>query len=316
VPRRVSRSRWLGLLVSLVVALAWAWFLHGQLSELQQYPWELSPPAFALAIGCGALYFGGLAWSWALLLHQISAPAPISQPAATRVWLLSMMTRYIPGNVWHILSRVAMAGSLGASRTHILTSATIEQVLTIVGALALTGLTLPLWGVVPGNETWLLVLLPLGLVLLHPRILGALMGWAATRFKRPELAWHYRYRTMVGLVLAYAGANLWAGLALYVVLWGLTPVSLVQLPLVVGASALAWVVGYLSFLTPSGLGVREAVLVALLALVFPQPVAIVGSLLFRLVATLGELLALLAAWTHGRLTGQAAVPEQSPGAEQ
>lgn len=301
--RRVGRSRWIGLLVSLMVAVAWSWFLRDQLNTLRQYPWELAPLAFALGIGCGALYFGGLAWSWTLLLQSISAPARIPQPAAVRVWLRSMMSRYIPGNVWHILSRVALADSVGASRTHILTSATTEQVLTIVGALALAGLTLPLWGVVPGDETWLLLLLPLGLVLLHPRILGAIMVWAAARFKRPALAWHYRYRTIVGLVAAYAGANLWAGLALYVVLWGITPIRMEQLPLVVGAAALAWVVGYLSFLTPSGLGVREAVLVALLVLVFPQPVAIVASLLFRLVLTLGELLAVLVALAHGRRAG-------------
>jgi glycosyltransferase 2 family protein len=60
-------------------------------------------------------------------------------------------------------------------------------------------------------------------------------------------------------------------------------------------------VGYLSFITPSGLGVREGVLTALLALVYPLPVAIVASLLFRLMCTLGEFAAILLFFTFSGL---------------
>lgn len=304
--RRVAGSRWMGLATGALVLLAWGAFLANQLGELRRYPWQVTPSAFVLGVLFGALYFGALAWCWALLLRSISqATAAISQPAAARVWLLSMMTRYIPGNVWHILSRVAMADRLGAARTHVLTSATIEQVLTLLGALALVGLTLPLWEIVPGNERWLLLLLPIGMLALHPRILGRLLEWAAGRLRRPELAWSYTYSHIITLLAAYSVANLFAGLSLAVILWGLTPLNPTQLPLVVGAAALAWVVGYLSFLTPSGLGVREGVLTLLLAQVYPLPVAIVGSLLFRLVATLGELLAVLVAWGSGaRVAGR------------
>jgi hypothetical protein len=106
---------------------------------------------------------------------------------------------------------------------------------------------------------------------------------------------------MVLILLVYSIPTSGAGFSLYAILWGLTPVTLHQMPFVVGASALAWVVGYLSFLTPSGLGVREGVLTILLAQVYPLPVAIVGSLLYRLVLTLGEVLAVLIAWGHERL---------------
>lgn len=289
------RSRWLALAVSAVVLIAWGAFLATQLDALRQYPWQVTPLAFGGGILSGALYFGGLAWCWALLLHSVGG-GRAETGGAVRVWLLSMLTRYIPGNVWHILSRIALADTLGVAKTHVLTSATIEQVLTILGALALAGATLPFWGIAPSIESWLLLLLPVGMLLLHPRILGSVLAWAALRLRRPALAWHYRYQEIIWLLLAYTAATFWAGLALALLLWGLTPVTLAQLPLVLGASALSWVVGYLSFLTPSGLGVREAALVALLAQVYPLPVAIVASLLFRLVITLGEMLAVLVAW--------------------
>jgi hypothetical protein len=132
--------------------------------------------------------------------------------------------------------------------------------------------------------------------------MGSLMAWAAVRLKRPELAWEYTYRDILILLLANAGANLLAGLALFLLLSGMTDVHLADVPLLVGATALAWVVGYVTLFTPNGLGVREAALVALLSQVYPLPVAIVGSLLFRLVITLGEALAVLVAWVGGHIT--------------
>ncbi len=315
--RRIIRSRWTALLVGLVVLLAWALFLGAQLVELRAYPWQPHWPLLLTAIAAAALYFGGLALGWALLLRNIggSETQHIVLADAMRIWLFSMMTRYIPGNVWHILSRVALAGQLQVVRTRVLTSATIEQVLTILGALALAAICLPFWGVanMPGLQLWLLLLLPAGLVLLHPAILGRLLRRAAARLKRPELAWEYKYVTLLRLLAVFIAANFLAGLALFALIGGLTTVTATQVPLIIGAASLAWVAGYLSFLTPSGLGVREAFLTAVLVLVFPLPVAILASLLHRIAMTLGEFLAVCIAWLYRRLHRNAAADKNSLG---
>lgn len=304
--RQLLKSRWVSLTIGVIVLAVWGLFLRDQLVALQGYSWQIGPVPLLLAIMWAALYFGGLAVCWALLLRRIvDSSAPVPLLAATRLWLYSMSTRYIPGNVWHIVSRIALAQQFSVSASSVLTSATIEQLLVLLAALLLFGLTLPFWGVIPLAHTLLLVLIPIGLLLLHPRVLGGVLGWLATRLRRPELVWEYRYREILVLLGAYTGATFCAGLALYMVLWGLTPVQMEQLPLAVGAAALAWVVGYLSFFTPSGLGIREAVLVAVLATTYPLPVAIVGSLLFRLVVTLGELLTVGFAWMHGRMSKEA-----------
>lgn len=303
--RRIKRSRWTVLLVGGLVLVAWALFLRDQITALQAYPWEPNWPLLLLAIGAGALYFGGLALGWAMLLRNIggSETRHVALASAVRIWLFSMMTRYVPGNIWHILSRVALAGQMQVSRTRVLTSATIEQVLTILGSLAVAALSLPLWGVevTASAQLWLLLLLPAGLALMHPGILGRLLRLVAVRLDRPELAWEYSYPTFFRLLLVFGLANLWAGISLYTLIGGLTTVEPGHFPLIVGASALAWVAGYLSFLTPSGLGVREAFLTAVLALAFPLPVAILSSLLHRIAMTLGELLAVVIAWAYGRL---------------
>jgi hypothetical protein len=279
-----------------MVFAAWAVFLRGQLAELERYTWRIAPGVLGLATLWAALYFGGLALCWAILLRQITGDKVQGSLLATmRVWLLSMSTRYIPGNIWHILSRVALAGSLKVSKTQVLTSATVEQLLTLLGAVTLAGATLPFWNTTGVEQTWFL-LVPAGLIFMHPRVLGFALSWAAVRFQRPTLVWSYRYHEVLVFLLAYCGATFFAGCALVTLVWGLSAVTLGDMPLLIGAAALSWTAGYLSLLTPSGLGVREAVLVALLAISYPLPVAIISSLLFRVVLTAGEFLVVAIMW--------------------
>lgn len=310
--KSILRSPWLRGAVFALVLLAWGWFLRAQLESLRAYPWQIAPGAFALAIGLGALYFAGLAVCWGLLLRSMDGAARgAALSSSVPIWLTTMLSRYLPGNVWHIVGRLAFTERLGVSRTQVLTSAVVEQFLMLLGALAIFGLSLPLWSGRAGDATWLLLLVPAGLVALHPRALGAILGWAATRLHRPDLAWPYRYSQLLIVLLAYVGAYLAAGLACVVVLAGLG-VDPIPLAPAIGASGLAWAIGYLSFLTPSGLGVREAALTALLAQYIPLPAAIVGGLVHRLALTLGELLAAGAALVYARVRPQP-TPETGTG---
>jgi uncharacterized membrane protein YbhN (UPF0104 family) len=67
---------------------------------------------------------------------------------------------------------------------------------------------------------------------------------------------------------------------------GAAPVR--SLALCVGAFTLATSVGMLAIVIPDGLGVREAVLMAALAVVLPAPAAAVVALASRLVSTVSE----------------------------
>jgi hypothetical protein len=300
--RGLLRSLWLRGAAAALVLAAWGWFLRGQVAALRTYPWQIEPGAFAGAAVLGGIYFAGLALCWTLLLRTTGGAARrVPLAAGARIWLSTMLARYVPGNIWHIVGRLALAGRLGVGRGQVLASATVEQLLTLLGALAVFGLCLPFWRGGAGGAAWLLLIVPAGLAGLHPRVLGGALDLAAARLGRPELAWRYRYSELLAALAGYALANLAAGLALVAVLGGLGVRPLPLAP-AIGGAALAWAVGYLSFLTPSGLGVREAALTALLAQHIPLPAAIVGGLVHRLALTLGELLAAGAALALGRVT--------------
>jgi hypothetical protein len=67
-----------------------------------------------------------------------------------------------------------------------------------------------------------------------------------------------------------------------------TPITATQFAALVATWVAAYVVGYLSLLTPGGLGVREGVMILLLAPLFPVPVPTVIALAARLWVILGE----------------------------
>lgn len=306
--RRLLKSRWVTILIIVVVIGAWGWVLQQQMEALRQYPWEIAPLALVVATLAGSIYFTGLGWSWALLLRtMVSSPIKVSPVAATRVWLISMITRYIPGNIWHILGRLAFAERLQVRKTQVLASGAIEQVLTLLGALVVCLFTLPFWRVLPAESLWVSWLLPFGLIVLHPQLMGRALRWTANRFQRPELIWDYTFTDILRLLLLFTAANGFSGLGLCILLSGLTPIALADWPFLIGAACLAWIIGYVSILTPSGLGVREAALTALLVLLYPVPVAVAASLLFRVVLTIGEAIAAAIAWfAHQHATTEVA----------
>lgn len=276
---------------------AWAFFLFKQLDQLHAHEWKISMPGLMGSLFFGTVYFLVMALGWALLLYNMAgikkvASLPIVK--AMCAWLLTIMSRYLPGNVWHVLSRMAFADKLNVGKAQILSSSTIEQALAVIGTMLLAAVSLPFWPLAAMPQEWvpnfilLMAFFLLGLAVLHPRILGPFLRWAASRLHKPELDWKFEYSTIIKFVSIYALAAFFVGLALVAVMAGLGEFKATNMIFLIGSSALAWVIGYLSFITPSGLGVREGVLTALLALVYPLPIAIVASLLFRVVCTLGE----------------------------
>ena len=111
-----------------------------------------------------------------------------------------------------------------------------------------------------------------------------------------------QYSDILFITLAWCVSWIVAGTAFYVLLLALWPVApLVAWPICIGIYAIAWDIGFVSFITPSGLGIREAAIVALFALAFPLPtgLASIMALISRLVSTLAEAVCVSIAYLSG-----------------
>jgi uncharacterized membrane protein YbhN (UPF0104 family) len=264
-----------------VATLATRW------NDVISLKWRLEPGLFAVATALLALSYGLVACLWGLALHRA---AGTRVAAGARIWFLSNLARYVPGNVWSYVGAVELARREGVARRVTLAVMALTQILS-VGVAVAAGLP---------------VLLAERARLGRPALLGALVVAAAAAlaavFRRQLLGLARRRMpgfdpaglapsaaTVAWLAAGYAVYWAVTGLAFAALVASLYPLAPADVPVVVAAYAAAYAAGFLALLTPAGLGVREGVLVVALAPVLPAGPALVVALLSRVWMMLVEL---------------------------
>ena len=281
------RSRWRTVAVLAVVAGFFVATLAARWNDVISLKWRLEPGLFAVATALLALSYGLVACLWGLALHRA---AGTRVAAGARIWFLSNLARYVPGNVWSYVGAVELARREGVARRVTLAVMALTQILS-VGVAVAAGLP---------------VLLAERARLGRPALLGALVVAAvaalAAVFRRQLLGLARRRMpgfdpagltpsaaTVAWLVAGYAVYWAVTGLAFAALVASLYPLAPADVPLVMAAYAAAYAAGFLALLTPAGLGVREGVLVVALAPVLPAGPALVVALLSRVWMMLVEL---------------------------
>lgn len=214
-------------------------------------------------LACGAfsvVAWLGLAAGWTLL-----SPLP-TRRSSLATWCSTQVLRYLPGIGW---AQVARATSVRSTTAGKASSVVIEAVATLAVALAVGG------GLYATQKDHLWALL-----MLVPLALGGV--WA-----------------LIGRKLGLPAGRVTGAMAAYLVSW--TAYSLATVfaqqavggsasPLLVaGAGCLAWSFGFLTVITPGGVGARELAYVALMAGALPQSELAGAALVSRVASTLAEL---------------------------
>lgn len=283
------------LLALLFIAL----LLRSQWQELQSYTWQITP--FWLALSAGWL---AAAWLlevaiWRRLLRTVGGQLPYW--SALRIWFLSAVVRYIPGNIWQPLSITLLAQQRGVKPAATLTSIVLYQAIITLAVAPIAAVYFAVtgdWGVLTNMlrdvAPWVIAsgLAPLVIFIAQPALLIGVINWGLQRMGRSRLPhgltraellytlalavvdwlmWGAAFASLAFGIHAYAPAAMWA------LAWRLIAIYPV-----------AYVIGFLSFITPSGLGVREGALYLLLAPVTGGAAITLLALAMRVWTTLGE----------------------------
>ena len=309
------------------LVLYWPEIRHVQLREQSEY-WLALACGVTLAAHCWA----GWVWHWLLQDWGLS----LSGLWAVRVYLLTNVAKYLPGNVWHFVGRVRAVQKAGGGLGRSLVSVVAEPLVMAVAALGVAAVfSLPTsllsWmnspdrmGVVDWfgssrlghGPLWSLGLLAgwaIALCLLHPYWLNPRLAqmsqlklryWSSrqsvstTPMDEQRLKLE-RYPLLP--LLGETGFVLGRSLGFILTVMALTPVSLSDMPLLVSAFCLAWLLGLVVPGAPGGVGVFEATATALLSGQLPIG-AIVGSVVcYRLIGTLAELIGAVVFWIQERI---------------
>ncbi|SRR6266516_3996744 len=290
--------------------------------ELTSYRFVWNPWLLALAFLGFSLQELSYGLIWRSILARLGSKLDLR--ISLRVYLGSEFVRYIPGNVWHVLTRILWVGKYGVPRPIAFASMMIELITKLAAGVLIFAVSLLFWGdlgsvrslfygtpIVVGLGALTIVAL---LVVLHPRILNAFLNTALRLLKRSPVVLSLRYRDILLVTLAWFASWFVAGCAFYVLLLALWPQApLLALPICIGIYAIAWDIGFVSFITPSGLGFREGAIVGLFALALPLPgaLAAIVAVLSRLVSTLAELVCVSIAYLSGGRQVRAVQQEQA-----
>jgi hypothetical protein len=284
--------RYVGLALQVGVPGAATFFLGRVVllnwQALRTYEWHLAPLPLAFSIALLLVACAFPVWPWQLSLCWMDARLGLIP--ALRIWLLSNLVRYIPGNVWQFLSMAYLCREEGVGQAITLTSIVLSQALSTLSGILIGGLYWLAsvgWG--SAGQLWpLAIVVLLGLGAVHPAVMGRLVNLLLERLGRPAISLNLGFGRIL-LLLGLYGVNwLLYGLAFHQFVATIYPIPVVELPRTTAIFASAYVIGFLSLLTPSGLGVRESALVLLLQAFLPLPVATMVALASRLWTIAGE----------------------------
>ena len=239
-------------------------------------------------------------FSWKLILGLLQARVTIKQCFCING--LSQLARYLPGKGIGHIAFVEMLKDIGISRKIGVVSVVLDNAFHVISAVIVFLVSLRLFkmGVHIDSFTTLWFFIPLGLVAIHPRILLPTANFFLKLLKRDTVDVTYRYRSALTILLLFIILRFNEGFALWLLLRSFYE-SGIGIVAMTGIFSISFVVGLLAIFAPSGLVVREGVMVSLLRLQIPLEVAMAFAILSRAVIILLEFLTGIIAWKVKRL---------------
>ena len=280
--------KWAAALLAVGV-LAWQIGVHR--SAFLAVPWLSRPLELLLLSVAHVLLFFFFCAGWWCVLASMGRRTSFLQAAAS--WLIPNIGKYIPGKVLMGALRVELIRSFGMKRMEGACAFGLETALILLAALPFA-----LWSFLCGSMLRFSVAsisLGLGIMGMAAVAIALPFTWlipvnaVLVRLRKAPLPTRLDRRFLALALLCCLAAWCcfgYSGVILTELAAGVLPDPWV---VVAGAFVLAWLLGFLSFLTPGGIGVREGVLVFLLKPYIASDLALVVAVVSRLVWTVFEM---------------------------
>jgi glycosyltransferase 2 family protein len=220
-----------------------------------QFGWQWIGAATVLILLAYALLIEG----WRRVLGAWDSHLPF--PEAARIWFLSNLGKYVPGNIWSLTAMGVMARGKGLSALAAAGSSVIMQTVSLATGAAIvmvTGAKLLGQPVLVGVSILVLV----AILLSAPRFLPPLAVWIGGLIGRDILPPTVPATSI--WTAAIAGTLSWLiyGFAFQLFVRGLLGTSPGEISSYIAVYTAAYLLGFISPIAPAGLGVREFTLAA------------------------------------------------------
>jgi hypothetical protein len=252
------------------------------------------------------LYYVLSGFGWDLILRSLGYRIGFGR--AQVAWGQPLLARYVPGSILYVLGRVLLSERAGVPRRISLASIVYEQAISATSAIVVAAYFIikhpDLQGV---PERWaVLLLIPLAVLVLHPKVFGRLSGKVLGAFGRDPLPVVMSLRDVVGLIVYYSLIWLAVAFGIYSVARSVTYIPYSDILLVGSAQAIGYFAALVTLVAPAGLGVRDAAFAWAVKAALPGGSFAVGSLIsiaVRGVMTVAELIYVAMVTAMGRREG-------------
>jgi glycosyltransferase 2 family protein len=246
-------------------------------------------PAFGMLV----LFYVLSALGWDLLLRLLGQR--LNPVRAQVAWGQPLLARYVPGSVLYVLGRLVLSERAGVPRRLTLASIVYEQALSAAAAVGISSYFLISHPDLQGQPLrWaVLLVVPLAIIVLHPRVFGPLANRALRAFGREHLPANVPLWGILVMLVYYAMTWAIAGVGVFFVARSVHYVPFSELATVGSAQAVGYVAALITLVAPAGLGIRDAAFAWAVKAALPSNSFAVGAVIaiaVRAVLTLVELL--------------------------
>lgn len=278
-------------------------FIWQHVHDLKNHPLHFDYFSLILSIALSLAAVFNYALIWQLITEKVGCA--ICREKGIISWFYSEIGKYLPGKIFLLVGKFYFYHQERKSLKQVTLCFYLETVCTLLGA-SWVGAVSVLLGDFDFLKTYQFFLYPIivfFLAALHPKAIEFFWNAAARILKKDPVVISLRYLEVLTITALYAGNFLIFGISFYFLVNGIYPIPLGSVFFLTGSFALATVAGMVSFVAPSGLGVREGVLVLALRNVLPGAVAGIISLAARLWAIGAELFLILLTFIYAKSRG-------------
>lgn len=287
--RRSQWVRWLLQPLLILIPIGFVIFsLITNWQAMRTYTWQIHFAKLGLSLLILLIAFTLLPLASQRVLAGLGCS--VSYRTAYYGYFVSQLAKYLPGGLWIVPGRALVLQKFKVNPISSSVGTIVETCgLIITGVIMFIPYLLFLSGE-RFKETWYLAggIVVLILIALQPKVFNPLIRWFQARLGHKDvvikLSWHH----LISVLLIDLAFWCVTGAAFILLTLSIQPLA-EHVWFFPSAFSFSWVIGFLAFLTPGGLGAREGVLTLLLAPFFVAPLSALIVLLARLWWTAADL---------------------------
>ncbi len=212
-------------------------------------------------------------------------------------WMYSQLGKYIPGKIWIAASRAYLYKKEDiASINKISIQFILEQAFSTISVVIICVFSLFFINSDIFEQYYygFIALIAAFLVFFHPAVFFRLLNFALSLVKRDRIeGFTFKYHEVFMILLLEIASWIPVGISFYLIINSIAVIDPGTLVYIIAIVSFSFIVGFLVIIAPAGLGVRDGILILMLKDMLIESVAIIVTLVFRVVITVCELFLVL-----------------------